>query len=49
MLPRTDGAWIVYDERRAPGDRTVMAFKTKAGAARAAKKWFEEGHGGKDP
>lgn len=45
VLPRTDGTWFVMDDRRPPGEGLVMVFKTKAQAAKAAKAWFEQGHG----
>lgn len=45
VLPRTDGTFAVIDERRPAGDRTVMIFQWLAEAERAAKAWFEQGHG----
>lgn len=48
VLPRTDGGHVVVDERRDPGDRTVMRFQGKHSlrdATRAAREWNKQGHG----
>jgi len=48
VLPRTDGRWAVCDERRPPGEQTVMTFQGRTGRAqaeRAAQTWHEQGHG----
>jgi hypothetical protein len=48
VLPRTDGGHIVIDDRREPGDQTVMHFKGKHSlrdAIAAAKMWHVQGHG----
>lgn len=45
VLRRTDGVFAVVDERRKPGDRTVMLFPKLNEAEAAAKAWFEQGHG----
>jgi hypothetical protein len=46
VLPRTDGLWVVVDERRPPGYRTVgKPFKSQKAAELAAKTWHAQGHG----
>ena len=45
VMRRTDGKFIVVDEREPPGERTVMVFKTLAEATVSAKAWHEQGHG----
>ncbi len=45
VLPRTDGKWIVYDDRRAPGKRTVRVFRKRDEAELNARTWHEQGHG----
>lgn len=45
VLPRTDGMFIVYDERRPAANRTVKVFRTQKAAAEAAMNWHRLGHG----
>jgi len=44
VLPRTDGLWVVIDEREPPGYQTVMTFKKMEQAAVSAEDWFKQGH-----
>ncbi len=45
VLPRTDGKWAVFDDRRKPGESTVKTFRKKGDAIDAAEAWHRLGHG----
>lgn len=45
VLARTDGTFVVVNERLPPGERTVMVFKRLVDADVSAKAWFEQGQG----
>ena len=46
VFPRTDGGYVIVDERRKPGRRTVGGkFRELKEADRTAAQWHKEGHG----
>jgi hypothetical protein len=45
VLPVTSGGYVVIDERRPVGKKTVMHFKKLAEAAHACLVWYQQGHG----
>lgn len=45
VMQRTDGQWIVYDDRRPLGKKTVRVFRYLKEAIAAASAWQKLGHG----
>lgn len=40
VLPRADGKWILYDERKPFGQRTALVADSEAEATMTAKVWL---------
>ena len=45
VLPRTDGQFVVIDERRPAGKQALRVFTKLKDASHAAELWHKQGYG----